>query len=130
MQRKKPVMLSTLGVALGVSLAISLWIATASSVTAADRFLSVIDDLPLAPNLTEVDGSASVFSKPQGRIVEVLASGKSEMARVLVFYAKALPQLGWKSSGAAIWVREGERLSLDIKESGGDVTVRFSLVPQ
>lgn len=97
---------------------------------AAERFLSVIDDLPLMPALTEIAGSAVTFSKPGGRIIEVAATGKTEKARVLVFYAKTLPQLGWKSDGAAIWQRDGERLVLDIKEKGGALVVQFSLTPQ
>ncbi len=111
-------------------LCIALWLAASAPAGAAEKFLSSIDDLPLAPGLAEVAGSAVTFSKPEGRIVEVLASGKTETARVLVFYAKALPQLGWKNDGAAVWIREGERLALDIRTSGDGVTVRYSLTPQ
>ena len=101
-----------------------------SPVAAAERFLSVIDDLPLMPALTEIAGSAVTFSKPEGRIVEVAATGKTEEARVLVFYARTLPQLGWRSDGAAIWQRDGERLALDIKKKDGVLVVRFSLTPR
>ncbi|MFT5440395.1 MAG: hypothetical protein ACI9MJ_002267 [Alphaproteobacteria bacterium] len=104
--------------------------AAVSPVAAAERFLSVIDDLPLMPALTEIAGSAVTFSKPGGRIVEVAATGKTEMARVLVFYARTLPQLGWRSDGAAIWQRDGERLSLAIQANGDALVVQFSLAPQ
>jgi len=104
--------------------------AVVSPVAAAERFLSVIDDLPLMPALTEIAGSAVTFSKPEGRIVEVAATGKTEEARVLVFYARTLPQLGWRSDGPAIWQRDGERLALDIKKKDGVLVVRFSLTPR
>ena len=45
--------------------------------TAAEGFISVIDDLPLMAGLVEVKGSALVFSTPQGRIAEVSAKGTS-----------------------------------------------------
>jgi hypothetical protein len=104
--------------------------AVVSPLAAAERFLSVIDDLPLMPGLTEISGSAVTFSKPGGRIIEVAATGKTEVARVLVFYARTLPQLGWRSEGAAIWQRDSEILRLGFAENGDTLTVQFSLAPQ
>ena len=101
-----------------------------SPLAAAERFLSVINDLPLMPALTEIEGSAVTFSKPQGRIVDVAATGKTDKARVLVFYAKTLPQLGWQSSGGATWLRDSERLGLSFRENGDMLVVQFSLAPQ
>ena len=109
---------------------IALPFAAFSPLTAAERFLSVINDLPLMTGLTEIEGSAVTFSKPQGRIVDVAATGKTDKARVLVFYAKTLPQLGWQSSGGATWLRDSERLGLSFRENGDMLVVQFSLAPQ
>tara|TARA_R110000787_G_scaffold14982_1_gene46017 strand:- start:208 stop:576 length:369 start_codon:yes stop_codon:yes gene_type:complete len=113
-----------------VTLCVAASLLTASLAGAADRFLSVIDDLPLMPALTEIAGSAVAFSKPGGRIVDVAASGKTETARVLVYYARTLPQLGWSSTGAAIWERDEERLRLGFEEKGDTLIVQFSLSPK
>ncbi|NKB20460.1 MAG: hypothetical protein GKS01_08175 [Alphaproteobacteria bacterium] len=102
-------------------------------VIAAEGFLSVIDDLPLMEGLAEVKGSALVFSTPQGRIAEVSAKGISGAAtqpkKVLAFYVRTLPQLGWKAAGATSWVREGERLRLAVLVKKGVLTAQFSLTP-
>ena len=97
---------------------------------AAERFLSAIRDLPLMPGLTETPGSALVFSKPQGRIVEVAAEGAVAAGRVLDFYRRTLPQLGWQPDGDRAFRREGERLGLDLTTGRGGLIVRFSLTPQ
>ena len=101
--------------------------------TAAEGFISVIDDLPLMAGLVEVKGSALVFSTPQGRIVEVSAKGTSGNAarpkKVVAFYARTLPQLGWKAAGASNWVREGERLRLAVLVKKNTLIAQFSLTP-
>jgi hypothetical protein len=101
--------------------------------TAAEGFISIIDDLPLMTGLVEVKGSALVFSTPQGRIAEVsVKSTSGEAARpknVVAFYALTLPQLGWKAAGASSWVREGERLRLAVLEKNNTLIAQFSLTP-
>ena len=101
--------------------------------TAAEGFISVIDDLPLMAGLVEVKGSALVFSTPQGRIAEVSAKGTSGNAarpkKVVAFYARTLPQLGWKAVGASNWVREGERLRLAVLVKKNTLIAQFSLTP-
>ncbi len=102
---------------------------TGFGATAADRFLSAIADLPLMPGLTEAPGSAVVFSKPEGRIVEVAAEGAVERAAVLGFYRRTMPQLGWRRAGRFAFVRERERLALEFSRAGGRLVVQFSLAP-
>lgn len=100
---------------------------------AADGFLSVIEDLPLMAGLTEIKGSALVFSTPQGRIAEVSAKGHAGDAalakEVIAFYARTLPQLGWKAEGNSSWLREGERLRLAVISGKDALTAQFSLTP-
>jgi hypothetical protein len=47
----------------------------------------------------------------------------------VAFYARTLPQLGWKATGASNWVREGERLRLAVIVKKDTLTVQFSLTP-
>jgi hypothetical protein len=93
------------------------------------RFVSVIADLPLMPPLVEIPGSAVVFSKPEGRIVEISASGDVAKEAVLAYYGRALPQLGWHGGPGHRWVREGERLEIGFRRSAGKLMVQFLLAP-
>lgn len=93
-------------------------------------FLSVIDDVPLMPGLSERADAAVVFDKPEGRIVEAEASGRLTRAEVLKFYASSLPQLGWRTRGEGKFLRDREELVLSfVSGSGGSLTVRFTLSP-
>jgi hypothetical protein len=44
------------------------------------------------------------------------------------FYSTTLPQLGWTRQGGA-YLREGERLTIEILGAQGGVTVRYTLAP-
>jgi hypothetical protein len=91
-----------------------------SRASAASEFLSGISDLPLMAGLTEIPG---------GRIVSSAAKGPVGRAAVLEFYAGALPELGWSSSGSNRFWREGEWLELEVTDRAGEITIRFSLSP-
>ena len=99
----------------------------------AQRFVSVVDDLPLMDGLNE--GAEGVeFTTPQGRLVEATATGTVSAKAVLDFYAETLPQLGWtaakiKGANKARFVREGETLDLSTSRKAGTLSVRFSLAP-
>lgn len=98
----------------------------------ADGFVPGTEDLPLMAGLESVAGSAVVFDKPEGRIIESTAHGKLTRYAVTRFYAQTLPQLGWKHvpGTPATWTRAGERLRLDFRGSDGDLSVGFMLAPQ
>ncbi len=97
-------------------------------------FVAEVADLPLMPGLEEVEGAGVVFDKPSGRIVEAYAQGRVTRAAVLRFYNDTLPQLGWRASGTASFLREGESLAIEFiespRESGGPLTLRFVLKPE
>jgi hypothetical protein len=93
--------------------------------------LAGITDLPLAPGRVEIADAGTSFDTGQGRIVEAHALGSGNAAAVRAFYDETLPQLGWSPAGALVWRREGEALTLDLRQPRpGQVAVRFSLVPQ
>jgi len=96
----------------------------------ADEFVAGTEDVPLMPGLKPITGSALVFDKPEGRIVEAQAQGALSRAKVQSFYATSLPQLGWKKISADQWQRDAERLTLDFRGEDGHLTVDFTLSPQ
>ncbi len=104
-------------------------------------FLSVIDDVPLMAGLREVPDAAVVFDKPEGRIVEVQAAGTLEVAEVASFYRQALPQFGWNPDPTAketstrrlfrlTFVRDNERLTVEVERADGKTAVSFALAPR
>ena len=94
-----------------------------------DDFVPGFEDLPLAPGLTgDPDGGVGIDT-PSGRILESEATGRTPAADVRAFYDATLPQLGWHKIGADTWVREGERLTIDVVEAT-PTAVRFTVAPQ
>jgi|SRR5688572_25134937 hypothetical protein len=96
--------------------------------SAGDGFVEGFEDLPLAPGLANVPEAGTGFDKPTGRIVVAYASGKTSRGEVEKFYSTTLPQLGWTRQGGA-YLREGERLTIEILGAQGGVTVRYTLAP-
>ncbi len=97
---------------------------------AADAFLSVIEDLPIMDGLAEEAESAVFFETANGRIAEARAGGAVTPDRVEAFYASVLPQLGWRPTAQNAFLRDGERLRLEITVGPqGTTAVRFSLSP-
>ncbi len=103
--------------------------ATPGLAQTAPGFLSAIADLPLTPGLAERIEDSVVFEHRNGRIVRAIAVGRVSVAEVRRFYLQALPALGWEPAGADRFVREGERLQLDLLPGDGRLTVRFALAP-
>ena len=112
-----------------------LCFATLSGVAAAQgapgsAYVAGIPDLPLMPGLKELPESGLVFDKPGGRIVEAFAQGSMTPQSVVAFYDKTLPQLGWQRAGRGSYLREGERLELDLGQDARGTMVHFRLLPQ
>jgi len=99
----------------------------------ATGYFEALADLPIAPGLAERPDEALVFDKPDGRIVEVVATGVTPMAEVEEFYKQVLPALGWALSletrnerGMELsFEREGEALRLAIGRSDNDDATRL-----
>lgn len=121
-------MVRTLSLAL--ALAFPLFFGAAPQSFASDRFVSVIEDLPLMDGLVENENAAVTFETAGGRIAEAEARGGVKPTVVRQFYANVLPQLGWSAQGDDAYRRESERLRLDIKPDGdGGTMVGFSVSP-
>lgn len=96
-----------------------------------NRFVAGFEDLPLMPGLEQGEESGTVFDTPAGRVIEAYAEGSVAAAEVDAFYAKTLPQLGWRPMSERRYRREGE--ILEITPHRGDkapVRVRFYLSPE
>ena len=111
-------------------LIIALPMIVLASLAQADGFLSVYEDLPLAPGLTEIVGSGLSFDSPSGRIVEAEAKGAVTTASVLKFYGAALPQLGWNLETDTRFRREAEVLHIDATPEGHALVVHFTISPE
>ena len=105
-------------------------VVAATQVGAADVFLSRLEDLPLAPGLSEDATAGLSFDSAAGRIVEAYARGNLTEDQVLRFYQETLPQLGWTADNARQYRRSGERLRLDVRRSGQGLVVHYSVSPQ
>ncbi len=101
------------------------------NLSAAQKFIPGLNDLPLMPGLILKSETPVVFDTPGGRIVEVFAAGNPPVARIRSFYGETLPQLGWKPKSASTFQRDKEVLKIEISEDGKDRRiVRFSVVPK
>ena len=92
-------------------------------------YLADVDDLPLAPGLVEDTDARVAFDKPEGRIVQAMASGRADPAGVRVFYAETLPGLGWRRAAEGTWTRGPETLRMIVDTRDGRVVVRFAIAP-
>jgi hypothetical protein len=107
--------------------------AQAQALGVSGAFVEGIDDLPLMPGLVGMADQSLVFDKPDGRIVQAVATGRVQSAAVKSFYADTAPQLGWKSAGDGRFTRDGESLRIELIDPGapgGILTVRFLVNPQ
>lgn len=112
---------------LSIAFALVLWFGASAR---AEGFLGVYEDLPLAPGLTEVQGSGLAFDSPGGRIVEGYAKGAAKAADILKFYATTLPQLGWTRESDTLYRREAEVLKLNTEADGRALVVHFTISPE
>jgi hypothetical protein len=95
---------------------------------AGENFLAELEDLPLAPGLTEQPGGL-LFDSANGRIVEAQASGDVTPEQVRKFYETTLTQLGWKTAGQLQYRRDDEMLKIAIDAKAKPLTVHFNLSP-
>lgn len=95
----------------------------------AAEFFQSIDDLPVAPGLTEVVDEGVEFDSPAGRIVTAVAAGDARSDAVRAFYRKALPSLGWSAAPDGTYRRDGEVLTLRFETVEKAVKLRIRVVP-
>ncbi|MBS28310.1 MAG: hypothetical protein CL566_05200 [Alphaproteobacteria bacterium] len=106
-----------------------LFLLFAPAMAQGPAYLEDVDDLPLAPGLVEDPAARVAFDKPEGRIVQAAASGRTDAADVHAFYAQSLPALGWQPGADRTWVRDKELLRVRVEAKGETVIVRYTIAP-
>ena len=104
----------------------------AASAMPGEGYFAGIDDLPLAPGLVERPGERTSFETVAGRIEARGAAGRASREAVALFYAQALPQLGWQPQADGTYARGGERLGLEFSnppEDAGTLLLRILITP-
>lgn len=104
------------------------------SPAAAETYLTNLPDIPLPDRLSESEEGALVFDKPEGRLIEVRASGSLAPKLVAQFYRDSLPGLGWvmlpiAKDKALRFRRDKEILVIQISENFEGTIVQFQLKP-
>lgn len=95
-------------------------------------FFEAVQDVPVMPGLVELQDMTLVFDKPEGRIAEMVAriDGGQDEGAVRQYYARSLPQLGWKAAGKDRFVRGKEQLSFLFDAQDGDSFLRIAVEPR
>lgn len=98
----------------------------------ADDFLAGTEDVPFMQELTLLPDETFDFDTENGRIYFSKATTLIDSAKVLDFYRKTLPQLGWVEKEAGNFVREDDMLRISTTEEhskkGKTTSVVFELV--
>ena len=93
-------------------------------------FFEALYDVPVMPGLEEMKDQAMLFDKPGGRIASVLAASKDHgVVEIADFYARTLPQLGWEKTAENQYVREDNRLVLELSKRPPLTIAHFTLSP-
>ena len=78
-----------------------------------------VGDLPIMQGMAIEPQLGFAFDSPEGRIVQVFATGPSENAAVISYYNTVLAGLGWAGADGR-WQRDGEVLVISqVKMASG-----------
>ena len=109
---------------------VAAFASTTRTLSAEQYFFSVIEDLPVMPQLVEDTDAAMTFESSAGRVAEVEANGLASSDAINVYYKQSLPQLGWLPQANGSYRRGNELLAIEVKTgTGGTVKVLFHLGP-
>ena len=87
-----------------------------------------VGDLPIMHGMAIEPQLGFAFDSPEGRIVQVFATGPSENAPVISYYNAALAGLGWAGADGR-WQRDGEVLVISQVEMASGRLWRIRLSP-
>jgi hypothetical protein len=95
----------------------------------AQKYVPGTEDLPVYEGFKPVEAKNVAYDSEAGRIVDAAYfSNHSNPAEVKQYYAEALTQLGWKKKNGE-YIREGERLKINITEKGDITFLKFTIRP-
>ena len=87
-----------------------------------------VGDLPIMQGMAIESQLGFAFDSPEGRIVQVFATGPSENTPVISYYNAALAGLGWAGADGR-WQRDGEVLVISQVEMASGRLWRIRLSP-
>ena len=87
-----------------------------------------VGDLPIMQGMAIEPQLGFAFDSPEGRIVQVFATGPSENAAVISYYNAALAGLGWAGADGR-WQRDGEVLVISQVKMASGLLWRIRLSP-
>ena len=87
-----------------------------------------VGDLPIMQGMAIEPQLGFAFDSPEGRIVQVFATGPLENASVISYYNAALAGLGWAGADGR-WQRDGEVLVISQVEMASGRLWRIRLSP-
>ena len=93
------------------------------------RFINGLEDIPVYKKMEYVEDSLILFDKIDGRYVSVEITGDYDEDKVLKFYKKILPNLGWEEKKPLIFNRNNETLEIISKKEEGQVYIKFNIFP-
>ena len=76
-----------------------------------------------------VEDSLILFDKIDGRYVSVEITGYYDKEKVLKFYKKILPNLGWKEKKSLTFNRNNETLEIISREEEDKTYIKFNIFP-
>ena len=100
-----------------------------SFISQALKFINGLEDIPMYKKMEYVEDSLILFDKIDGRYVSVEIAGDYDESKVLKFYKKILPNLGWKEKKPLIFTRNSETLEIISKKEKDQVYIKFNIFP-
>lgn len=95
----------------------------------AQKYVPGTEDLPVYEGFKPVDTKNVAYDSADGRLIDAsYFNNHAKIAEVKEFYSETLPHLGWKKKQNE-YVREGERLKINITEKGGITFLKFTIRP-
>ncbi|MAZ75861.1 MAG: hypothetical protein CMH31_01005 [Micavibrio sp.] len=89
-----------------------LLLSVSMTAQAADRFFTVLYDVPILSSLEVVPELSYKYDTLMGKIAHAAAVTKTDPAFIYKAYRVSLKQFGWKIIGKHAYSREGEILSI------------------
>ena len=111
--------------AAGMMMATMMAAGSASAETLQQRW---VGDLPIMQGMTIEPQLGFAFDSPEGRIVQIFATGPSETGPVIRYYNEALSGLGWDGRDGQ-WKRNDEALVISQVEMASGTLWRIRLSP-
>lgn len=102
----------------------------ADKTTPSQHYFSVLPDIPLMPNMVELDDQSYIFDKAEGRVIESAGFLSVDSRKnITSFYQSALKELGWNPLKNNVFQRGNEILSFEINDKKNGFRVKFQLQP-